>query len=214
MSFTYTKEAHAELERFLTSERLTSYLVAAKGDLPTAIRIYEKNTRLSEALYGVLQGCEIALRNSIHEKLTNGFGRADWYDKPGILRRREATTLAHMKMKAQLFGKTVKPGQIVAELMMGFWVRLLSPEYEKSLWVPHLYKAFPHYRRPDRLRIFSRYDEIRKLRNRVAHHEPIFRVDGMAEYRKIMESVGWVCPVTAAWIDSHNNYPRLVNFLR
>lgn len=213
MSFTYSQEAHSELIKLLTSDRLTSYLIETKGNLPSAIRLYEKNTRLSEALYGVLQGCEVALRNSIHTTLAMGIGKADWYDHVG-LGTREREMVDSAKENVKKFGKKVTPGRVVAELTMGFWIRLLSREYEKGLWVKHLYKAFPHYRKPDRFQIFARFDEIRKLRNRVAHHEPIFKRDGIIEYTRVMEAVGWMCPVTSAWIDTHNNFPRLINFLR
>jgi hypothetical protein len=40
------------------------------GDIERAIRVYEQNTLLAESLYGVLQGLEIALRNTIHAQLT------------------------------------------------------------------------------------------------------------------------------------------------
>jgi hypothetical protein len=213
MSFVYSQEAHAQISELLTSERLTSYLIATKGNLPDAIRLYEKNTRLSEALYGVLQGCEVALRNSMNSALTTGIGKTDWYEHIK-LNHREITMVGDAKMKLLRFGKKVIPGQIVSELTLGFWIRLMSPEYEKSLWVKHLHKAFPHYRKPDRVLIFARFEETRLLRNRIAHHEPIFRKDGAREYRKILDAIGWICPVTAAWIDSHNNLPRLVNSLR
>lgn len=213
MSFTYTQEAHASITTLLTADRLTSYLIATKGHLPLAIRLYEKNTRLSEALYGVLQGCEVALRNSMHITLCSGIGRTDWYDHVG-LKYRESITIGEAKLKVQRMGKNVIPGQIISELTMGFWIRLLAPQYEKQLWVPHLHKAFPYYKKPSRVVIFGRFDAIRKLRNRVAHHEPIFNNDGMKDYKEIMEAVGWICPTTSAWIDTHNNFPRLINFLR
>lgn len=213
MSFIYSKEAHAELTKLLTTDRMTSYLIETKGDIRLAIRLYEKNTRLSEAMYGVLQGCEIALRNSIHLNLTSAIGKQDWYDHIKF-NQREILMVGAAKLNLLRFKKKVTPGQVISELTMGFWIRLMAPEYEKALWVKHLHKAFPYYRKPDRVIIFARFDEIRRLRNRIAHHEPIFKIDGQKEYGKVMEAVGWLCPVTSAWIDTHNNYPRLVNFLR
>lgn len=43
-------------------------------------------------------------------------------------------------------------------------------------------------------------------RNRVAHHEPIFKKDQMREYAKILEAIRWICPYTAAWVDSSIDY--------
>jgi hypothetical protein len=212
MSFVYSQESQTELAKFLTSERLTAYLIATQGDTRSAIRLYERNTRLSEHLYGVLQACEVALRNSIHLNLSIGFSRTDWYDciKFG---HRELLMVGEAKLAVQKFKSRVTPGQIVAVLTMGFWNRLLSPEYEKALWVPYLHKAFPHYRKPDRVLIFARLEEIRRLRNRVAHHEPIFKKDQMREYAKILEAIRWICPATAAWVDSSSSFPRYVKSL-
>lgn len=210
MSFTYSSESQIELAKFLTTERLTSYLIATKGDIPSAIRLYERNTRLSESLYGVLQGCEVAIRNSMHLVLTSGMGTPEWYNKMNF-GHREALMIGDAKLNVARFRKKATPGQIVSELTMGFWVRLLAPEYEKSLWVPHLHKAFPRYRRPDRILIFARIDEIRRLRNRIAHHEPIFKKDQAREYAKIIEAIEWICPVTAAWVDSTSTFPRFIH---
>jgi Abi-like protein len=212
MSFVYSHDSHTELAKFLTSERLTAYLIATKGDVGAAIRLYERNTRLSEHLYGVLQACEVAVRNSIHINLSAGLGRTDWYDsfKFG---RREMLMIGDAKLNVQRFKSKVLPGQIVAELTMGFWIRLLAPEYEKSLWVKHLHKSFSHYRKPNRVLIFARLDEIRRLRNRVAHHEPIFKKDHLREYAKIIEAIRWICPSTAAWVDSSSSFPRYVKSL-
>ena len=209
MSFIYSQESYTELTKFLTHERLTAYLIATRGDDRLAISLYERNTRMSEHLYGVLQACEVALRNSIHLNLSIGFGRTDWYDciKFG---HRELLMIGEAKLNVQKFKAKVTPGQIVAVLTMGFWNRLLAPEYEKSLWVPHLHKAFPHYRKPDRVLIFARLEDIRRLRNRVAHHEPIFKKDQMREYAKVLEAIGWICPSTAAWVDSISMFPRFV----
>jgi hypothetical protein len=210
MSFVYSVESQNDLAKLLTTERLTSYLIATKGDIGEAITLYEHNTKLSEYLYGVLQGFEVALRNSMHQVLVNGIRKPDWYDH-FKLDRLEADMVRDASMKAQRFGKKNSPGQIVSELTLGFWVRLLAPQYEKTLWVPHLHKAFPHYRKPDRIIIFARIDEIRRVRNRVAHHEPIFKKDAIREYTKIIEAIGWICPVTAAWVDSCSSFPRYVH---
>jgi hypothetical protein len=42
-------------------------------------------------------------------------------------------------------------------------------------------------------------DMIRRFRNRVAHHEPILSGDLPARHREIIETIGWMCPLTASW---------------
>src|SRR3954468_4954863 len=67
--FKYETLTIDSLEQALSVERLDGYIARCKGDRLAGIRLYERNTYLSEALYGVLQALEIALRNKIHARL-------------------------------------------------------------------------------------------------------------------------------------------------
>jgi hypothetical protein len=78
--FTYSPEELERLKQALSQERLGSYLALSDNNLREAIRLYERNTMLSEALYGLLQGLEVALRNAIHRELSLGLAREDWYN--------------------------------------------------------------------------------------------------------------------------------------
>jgi hypothetical protein len=190
----------------LSRDRLTPYLSVAKGDFIAAILLYEHNTKVSEALYGVLQGLEIAFRNACHSTIADGMSQPNWYDKPGLLDTKEANTLTEAKTNISRRNKYLTPGRVVAELTLGFWVRLLSPQYEKRLWVHHIHKAFSGMFRKDRQAAFDRMEKIRKLRNRIAHHETIFDRNLPVDYDEIMEAIGWICPVTASWIRSTNSF--------
>jgi hypothetical protein len=118
-------------------------------------------------------------------------------------------------------GRTVTPGAMVAELNLGFWTSLISTRYEKTLWVPHLYKAFPYAvidKRDakgtvssvpiSRATIFDQLERIRSLRNRIAHHEPILKFDLSKLYSETLEALKWVCPITAEWVRSTNCFPQ------
>jgi hypothetical protein len=207
MPFVYSLEAQQALGRLLTQDRLRSYLSASKGDMPEALRLYEYNTRVSECLFGVIQGLEIAFRNSCHLTISAGTGRLDWYDHIG-LGAQEAESVTTAKRNLLRFRKAVTPPGVISELTFGFWVRIISPSYEKKLWVKHLYKAMPRMARADRRTAFDRMERIRKLRNRIAHHEPIFQRNLKAEYDMIIEATSWICPVTAQWIHNTNSFVR------
>jgi len=62
--FVYRPDELASLERFLSLERLGPYLALASDNMRQAIHLYERNTFLSEALYGLLQGLEVPVRNA------------------------------------------------------------------------------------------------------------------------------------------------------
>ncbi len=77
--------------------------------------------------------------------------------------------LRRAKQSIEREGKPLEPGRLVAELAFGFWTGLTSAKYE-ALWRDHLYKIIP--RRPVQSgAVHDRLNTIRKLRNRVAHHE-------------------------------------------
>ncbi len=88
-NFEYEGENLGELERILSPERLAPYRSATEGDLERAIRLYEQNVALSESLYGILQGLEVALRNSIHLRLAADLQTLPWYDLLDLQRSRQ-----------------------------------------------------------------------------------------------------------------------------
>ncbi len=69
------------LQASLSPERFATYLAAAGGNRPEALRLYTWNTALSAAFYGPLQGLEVAVRNAMHRELSARYGPA-WYDNP------------------------------------------------------------------------------------------------------------------------------------
>ena len=140
--FTYIPSQIANVRAALSADRFCSYLAAAHGDERVAIRHYEHNTALSEALYSVLQGFEVALRNSIHHTMIRETGKENWFDHFG-LNSAELESIQRAKEKITKKAKSVMPSRIVAELTFGFWVALAARHYDARLWVPHLRKAFP-----------------------------------------------------------------------
>ncbi|RCW47209.1 hypothetical protein DFQ14_101555 [Halopolyspora algeriensis] len=87
---------------------------------------------------------------------------------------------------------------IVAKLTLGFWISLLSRgrAYDRRFWVPVLHKAFPHYSGPRRP-LHSELEDIRKLRNRIMHYEPIFEYDLHSYRAGIYRQLGHLSPVIA-----------------
>ncbi|WP_221622399.1 MULTISPECIES: hypothetical protein [unclassified Burkholderia] len=48
--------------------------------------------------------------------------------------------------------------------------------------------------------IYGQLEDIRKLRNRIAHHEPIFTRNLLQDYSTIMSLVHHRCNLTAMWV--------------
>lgn len=101
--------------------------------------------------------------------------------------------------------KTLDAGRVVAELSFGFWTGLTGPKYD-VLWRDHLVKIFP---RPpvQRVKIQTRLNSIRKLRNRIAHHEPILFSGRLQKYAsQIFDTISWIRPITARWVRSNSSF--------
>ncbi len=204
--FLYSVAQLDALERNLSSERLHPYLILAKSDRARAIRLYERNTALSQSLYGVLQGLEVTVRNAFHSTLGKSLNDPTWYDS-WQLAAPQRDHLNRAKGSLSREGKSLAPGRIVAELSFGFWTSLTGPKYS-NLWNAHLVKAFPN-RTLQRVAAHQRLDEIRKLRNRVAHHEPILSRPLQKDFNRILDTVAWICPITARWIRSNSDFPNV-----
>ena len=179
----------------------------ASGDLAQALRLYMWNTALSESLYGPLQGLEITLRNSIHERLTAVFG-AHWYDNPKVgIQFAQQRQINEAKDTLRFQRKLIEPSRMVAELSFGFWIGLLGRKYENNLWRSHLRPLFVNVPSPLlRKDVHKALDEIRLLRNRIAHHESILQRPLPKEHALILTVIRWFCAITADWIEHHSRF--------
>ena len=160
---------------------------------------YIWNIELSETLYPILQVLEVALRNGTHAAASTAYGTEFWFDQPGVLLYHQAQEVADVKAKLIADHKQATAGRIVAQLMFGFWTRLLNRPYEASFWHANnlaiLLAAFPsaprRYR--NRLDIWHRVNAIRDLRNRVFHYEPIWdRPTLTQEHANILQAISWI----------------------
>lgn len=219
----YSIEFLADLDRTLTRARISRYLTATGGNLDVALQLYEKNVAVSEALFGILHGVEITVRNSLHDALSGDIGIEDWYQHglplpfPAVPQLAFTGPMRNMIDKARRnVGPGAPVGKLVAELTFGFWPFLLSGQYH-NLWSASAHKAFPHAHVP-RSFVHTRLETIQRLRNRIAHHEPILSntnevYTGQLGNPKIalpalLECVFWVSPATADWLRATTRFDQ------
>ena len=159
----------------------------------------------------------------MHRELAAYYGSEEWYDNPATgLDRGARERIADARMTAQRAGHDATPSRVVATLAFGFWVALLGPgarieragpkaDYEKTLWRPALRGAFPHHRALTRRQAHKPLDALRALRNRCAHHEPVFARPLRKDHDRILEVTGWISPDVRAWIEQHSRVPTLLD---
>ncbi len=188
----------AALINVLSAPRLGAYRQRPDEEPQVVIGRYKWNIRLCQALYPALGHLEIALRNSLHNALTSYCKSTGWYMcQPSVLGQRETATVRAAQGELARRDKQAHPDAVVAELSFAFWTSLLSRDYEGTLWPALLKAVFPNMPRRDRTRrtAAATLQPIRRLRNRAAHYEPIWKWPGLLlQYRQILQVLSWFEP--------------------
>ena len=186
----------AKLESSLSEARLRAYKWAADEVPELTLARYLWNTRLAEALYPVLNSFETALRNRLNAELFRQYG-PQWYDKPW-LGDVGARAIASAKSKLQNKNRKVTPDRLVAELTLGFWVALFYRDYEKHIWQTQgaLQRVLPYVAPKNRRQLKNlrpRLETMRELRNRVSHHEPVWKDENLQQtHADLRELIQWM----------------------
>ena len=176
---------YKEFENIISAQRMRKYLVACGGDTKKAMTLYRYNLELSKEMFTVISCFEVALRNIIDNVLVNHLGN-EWL-KDSILRggifnvdTRVANTKKIIKKAYNGLLRDCKYShhKLLAEMEFGIWKYMYAaPQY--ALTGNVLLDVFPNKPKTtvniqfDNSYVFRELDYINKLRNRIAHHEPI-----------------------------------------
>lgn len=98
----------------------------------------------------------------------------------------------------------------MAELILGFWANLFDKHYEVNFWTPHRKSVFPYAAPSDRIRreVHADIRQVRDLRNRISHHEPIWRDHSLLDaYYNAHKIITWISPAVAKWLSSLDQFP-------
>jgi hypothetical protein len=179
----------------LSEPRLEAYRLHADEPVRAVLGRYRWNNALGMSLLPGLGLLEVALRNNLHRVLTGHFRTAAWYElAPSALAPREQEAVATVR-RAQR--QPAEPGGLVDELGFSFWTALLGTDYEQRLWPRLLAPVFPHMPRHERTRakVARRFHDLRRLRNRISHHQPIHQMNKLAQLDdELHEALGWLSP--------------------
>ena len=188
----------------LSAGRMSTYLRATGGDRVQAMRLYAWNVEASAAMWGDFSVLEVCVRNAMSRQLELHAGQVDWWDSPTVTLcveqlqtlQRAASALGHQ-------GQQASAGHIVANLTLGFWTSLLANRYHQRLWEPAIKKAFPHLK-GRRGALQQDLEALRRLRNRIAHHEPIFNRDLATDHETVLSVLAMIEPAARAWLTSNS----------
>ena len=200
----------AALPTLVSAPRFERYRRRYGGRSDLAARLYAWNIELTTAFWGPVGCLEAFVRNAVHDSLRRG-RRDDWWNDPGVrLLDRERRALDDTIRTLQRRGEVdPAPDRVVAATSFGLWVGLTDAgrprdplwSYETTLWQLRIVHAFPGLAGVRRKQLHRRLDDVRRFRNRLAHHEPIHTAPLEQIRDDIIAIAGFVAPDAAALID-------------
>lgn len=176
---------YKEYEELFSAKRMQKYLLACAGDTRKAMTLYRYNLKLSQEMFTIISCFEVVLRNRIDKQMVAFCGN-DWL-RDSILpngalyydRRVENTR----KIIEKVYNGLMREGiyshpKLLSEMEFGVWKYLFSNAAYALMGqrLLHIFLNKPkssRLHRYDNTYIFQELDYINKLRNRIAHHEPI-----------------------------------------
>ena len=164
-------------------------------------RLYIWNIQVSAAFWGGFHFLEILLRNAIHQNFVDRAHTVNWWetDLPLFDSEREFILEAVAKVSAR--DEVPSAPLVISQLHFAFWVGLLANKYHSALWVNQLETIFPNYQ-GDRKTLHAALDRLRKLRNRIAHHESIYLRDLSSDLNSLCSILGYIDSDTAKLVKS------------
>ncbi|MEW2300996.1 hypothetical protein AB0958_13645 [Streptomyces sp. NPDC006655] len=186
------------LIRVLDALRYTPHGVTCSATCRQPLEWHDWETSTAKAMYELLRGLENVLRGAISVRLSVHYRRADWWEAPELrLTYGTRQKIERAAERLRRAGLPVTPEAVVRELTLGFWVALLGSgqDYETQLWRP-MAAGFPGYR-GRRRPLWERLDDLRSLRNMVAHQEPVGDRELAEDRDSVLTAVGYVSTVVA-----------------
>jgi hypothetical protein len=182
-----------------------------------ALALYAWNAQVSAAFLVPLHICEVVVRNAVAEVIESLYGPR-WPWSAGFERSLPDPEVGYSPranlQAARRSSQTT--GKVIPELSFVFWQKMFTSRYDMRLWIPNLASAFPNISPKQtaskwRQSFYDDLEQVRRLRNRIAHHETIFTRNLAGDYQRIVCLVALRCATTASWLEANQ---QLTQFLQ
>lgn len=205
----YNQDIICAIKTALSPARMATFeaavRVAGNAD-PAAIELYAWNATIAGALLTPLHVCEVTIRNAVSDALETTYG-SRWPWSVSFERSLPDPPLMHSPRKDLFIARRSAggTGEVIPELKFIFWQKMFTGRYDTRIWDRLLHGIFPNLDqsltvKENRTMIYQGLEIIRRLRNRIAHHEPIFSRNLMGDYEKITALIRCRCINTADWL--------------
>ena len=197
------------IRRTLSIPRMSTFESAAgvtASDDPRALALYAWNARVSAALLAPLHICEVVIRNAASEAIEQVYGPR-WPWQIGFEQSLPSPRTGYNPQRdlQNARSRVTTTGKAIPELKFVFWQRLFTSRHDQRLWEPYLRLVLPNLvltKTVAQLReeVYDDLEQIRTLRNRIAHHEPVFARNLRDDLGKIVALIEYRAKETANWM--------------
>lgn len=186
----------------LPEPRLAPYLSAAEDDPARALELYEWNAKMSGAAIEQVSHLEVLLRHTVDQQLRlrakeNQIGIPWFLLPPMSANQQRAVDQVRDRLRGQ---RRETRDQVIAGLSFGFWSGWFGNKHEE-LWRQSLHAGFPNGS-GHRKEVAKLAEQIRKFRNRVAHHDSLLNIDVGFEMEAVFRLAEIINSDVAAWMRS------------
>ncbi len=199
----------ATIRRTLSFARISTFetAVGSAQDIHCrALALYAWNARISAAFLAPLHVCEVVIRNAVSDAIDKVYGpRWPWQIgfEQSLPSPRTGYNPQRDLQNARSHASTT--GKAIPELKFVFWQKMFTSRHDARLWAPHLRLILPNLdttKSISQLRqmIYDELDQVRFLRNRIAHHEPIFARNLNDDLHRIKVLIEHRNKETACWM--------------
>jgi hypothetical protein len=190
------------LVSFFSESRLSTYLSLCNGNKIVASKLYKWNIESSGDIFESISIVESALRNVIDRQLRiynkSQNGTEFWLLYPCRLIRQTGIMGRVKKSQDNMDSDTKQPiehlshDNILSQLTFGTWLLFMpsSNKIRQELWEIAIGEAFDITCEEDRAKLVDSVQEIKRIRNRIAHIEPVLK---SKEIRNLYNEIRFIC---------------------
>lgn len=219
-----SRETVVEIKRALSFERMSTYEAAAKANgnntdlYKKMFLLYAWNAEVSGALLTPIHICEVVVRNAVSNAFECRYGKKWLFltkltDRFPIYQKRALGDAIDNNERI--------PSRIITDLGFAFWQNMFTSRYDDIIWNDYLREVLPNAdigKRKNvqllREEIYSDLKVIRDIRNRIAHHEPVFdsnKWDLSGCLGKIEKIIFFRSKETAKWMMNNQRALAVIN---
>jgi hypothetical protein len=175
------KNAVIAINATVSTPRMSRYATIIGTDKRLALRLHTWNAAVAASLLPTLQLAEVAIRNFALQRVKAFYNNPRWYECPKLIRKIGGAESQMGKLLARAYQDEVAAGRtgdlsnfITSELPFGFWVNVFTSRFSNELWSRPLHTYSTSIPRGATLQtLHDGVDDVRTLRNNVAHHKNI-----------------------------------------